>query len=276
MENDFRIHLKFWGVRGSIATPVGENLGYGGNTTCIEVRTPGDVLIIDGGTGLRNLGMKLQQEFAGGNCSLAFLMTHFHWDHVQGLPFFAPLFSPSTEVTFRTTRSPEEIKTILGGQMTDPYFPVKFELSPAKKHYACVSSASFRQGGLTVHPFPLNHPQGATGYRMESGGAVVVHASDLEHGNPHLDRVMREYAQNADVLVFDAQYTPEEHASKRGWGHSTWLEATRVARDCHVGQLVLFHHDPGHDDAFLDSIVKQARRHVENTVAAKEGEVVGV
>jgi ribonuclease BN (tRNA processing enzyme) len=111
---------------------------------------------------------------------------------------------------------------------------------------------------------------------MESGGAVVVHASDLEHGNPHLDRVMREYAQNADVLVFDAQYTPEEHASKRGWGHSTWLEATRVARDCHVGQLVLFHHDPGHDDAFLDSIVKQARRHVENTVAAKEGEVVGV
>jgi len=276
MENDFRIRLKFWGVRGSIATPVMENLGYGGNTTCVEVRTPGDLLIIDGGTGLRNLGLTLQEEFAGRTCSLSFLMTHFHWDHIQGLPFFAPLFSPSTEVTFRTSRSPEEIKEILGGQMTDPYFPVDFELAPAKKQYAELNSGPFRQGGLTVHPFPLNHPQGGTGYRIEKDGAVVVHASDLEHGDPRLDRVLREYAQDADVLVFDAQYTPEEHESKRGWGHSTWREATRVARDCHVGQLVLFHHDPGHNDAFIDEIVNEARRYVENTVAAREGQVVSV
>jgi len=271
-----RLQVKFWGVRGSIPTPAPENLGYGGNTTCLEVRSARGILVIDAGTGVRNLGLTLQQEFKSTPCSVTMLLTHFHWDHIQGLPFFAPLYSPSNEVTFHANRSPERIEELLEGQMSSPYFPVNFELLSAKRRFAGESSGPHDHNGIRVHQFPLNHPQGASGYRIEQDGAVIVHASDAEHGNPQMDRILREHAQNADILIIDAQYTPEEYESKRGWGHSTWLEAAQIARDCGVKQLVLFHHDPAHDDGAVDAIVANARRHFENTVAAKEGWLAGV
>ena len=276
MENGSRLQVKFWGVRGSIPTPTAENLGYGGNTTCVEIRTSAGIFVIDAGTGIRNLGLKLQRESAGSPCSVAMLLTHFHWDHIQGLPFFTPLYSPSNEVTFHSCRAPEQIQELLEGQMSKPYSPVKFELLGAKRRCVDTSSEAFRHNGLTIRPFPMNHPQGACGYRIEQDGAVIVHASDLEHGDPKMDRILRDHAENADMLIIDAQYTPEEYESKRGWGHSTWLEATRVARDAEVKQLVLFHHDPAHDDRAIDEIVASARRHFENTVAAREGWVAGV
>jgi ribonuclease BN (tRNA processing enzyme) len=117
----------------------------------------------------------------------------------------------------------------------------------------------------------MNHPQGATGYRLEYDGAVLVHASDLEHGDPKFDRILLDHARNADVLVYDAQYTPEEYASKQGWGHSTWMEAVRIAREAKAKKLILFHHDPGHGDSFMVKLVEQARRHFENTEAAVQG-----
>jgi phosphoribosyl 1,2-cyclic phosphodiesterase len=276
MHNDFRIRVKFWGVRGSLPTPAIDNLGYGGNTTCLEVRSPRDRLIIDLGSGARNLGIELQQEPAGNRHSLNLLMTHFHWDHIQGLPFFAPLYSAVNDVTFHSSLSPDETRTILEGHMASPYYPVKFEYMAAAKRFIGGNLEPFHRGGFQIQPFPMNHPQGATGYRIERDGAVYVHASDLEHGDPNLDRILRDHSQNADVLVMDAQYTPEEYEMKRGWGHATWLEATRVARDCNVKQLVLFHHAPSHNDAFIDEIVNQAKRHFENTTAAKEGWVVEV
>jgi phosphoribosyl 1,2-cyclic phosphodiesterase len=269
MGNDFRLQVKFWGVRGSIPTPTAANLGYGGNTTCLEVRSPTGVVIIDAGTGIRNLGIALQNEFHNTPCNLTMLLTHFHWDHIQGLPFFVQLYSAANEITFLSGRRPEEMQEILEGQMSSPYFPVNFELLAAKRRF--VAAEPFRQDQLKIYPFPMNHPQGSCGYRIELDGAAIVHASDLEHGDPHLDGVLREHAQKADLLIIDAQYTPEEYQSKRGWGHSTWLEATRVARECGVRQLVLFHHDPSHDDAQVDEILCCARRNFENTVAAKEG-----
>ena len=276
MENGLRLQLKFWGVRGSIPTPTPENLGYGGNTTCIEVRTSAGIFIIDGGTGIRNLGLALQQEFHGSPCSLEILLTHFHWDHIQGLPFFTPLYSPANEITFHASRTPAQTEELLEGQMSSPYFPVKFEFLAAKRRFVDINSECFRHNSLKIYPFPLNHPQEAFGYRIEQDGAVIVHASDLEHGDSKLDRVLRDHAQNADMLIMDAQYTPDEYEMKRGWGHSTWLEATRVARDCAVKQLILFHHDPAHTDLEMDQIVASARCHFENTVAATEGAVAGV
>ena len=155
--------------------------------------------------------------------------------------------------------------------MTNPYFPVRFDLLGATRHFVALPDRGRQNPAVAVRPFPLHHPQGATGFRIEVDGAVITHASDLEHGDQKFDRIVREYAQNADVLIYDAQYTPEEYQGKRGWGHSTWLEATRVARDCGVKRLILFHHDPNHDDNCLEGIQSEARRHFENTDAAKEG-----
>lgn len=264
------LQLKFWGVRGSIPTPSRENLGYGGNTTCIEIRSSAGIFIVDAGSGIRCLGVALQEEFAGEPCPVTILFTHFHWDHIQGLPFFAPLYAPSGEITFYACRAPEQTRELLEMQMSGPYYPLGLDLVASKRTFAQVSAEGIHRDGLRVFPFPMNHPQSATGYRIEQDGAVIVHACDLEHGHPGMDRVLRDHAQNADVLIMDAQYTPEEYESKRGWGHSTWLEATRVARECKVKQLVLFHHDPGHSDEAMDEIVGCARREFDNTIAAKE------
>jgi len=271
MDDSFRLQLKFWGVRGSIPTPQPENLGFGGNTTCIEIRLPNnEIVVIDGGTGLRYLGMSLMREFAHQKLSLCVLMTHFHWDHIQGIPFFAPLYLPANEISFYSDRPAERLRDILEGQMSSPYFPVRFEHLAAQRHFLQIDP-ELRTGDLSIRSFQMNHPQGASGYRLERNGAVIVHASDLEHGDPKFDRILREQAESADVLIYDAQYTPEEYSSKEGWGHSTYVEAARTARDAKVKKLILFHHDPGHDDRFMQQLVADARRHFENTEAAAQG-----
>lgn len=270
-EGGAAVQLKLWGVRGTIPTPVPGCLSCGGNTTCLEIRSSEDVVIIDAGSGARELGGCLQAEFGFACIDLHFLMTHFHWDHIQGIPSFAPVYSPGTNITFYSTHSPERLQAALEGQMKAPYYPIELMDTPSIKAYKQIGPEPLQAGGLTVQPFPLNHPQGATGYRIEADGAVIVHASDFEHGNPEMDETLRKYARNADVLIFDAQYTPEEYMSHKGWGHSTWLEATKVARESAVKRLLLFHHDPRHDDKFMEGILRDARKHFEHTNLAKEG-----
>lgn len=272
MSDDNGLRLKFWGVRGSVPTPQIDNLSYGGNTACIEVRSPQDhIFILDAGTGLRKLGQSLQDE-AGDKClSVNVFLTHFHWDHIQGVPFFAPIYRPDTEVTFLTSRALGPLEAKLQGQMSEPYFPVVFEHLAAHREFVELDMDPIRREDLLIHPFPMNHPQGAVGYRIESGGKVIVYASDLEHGHPELDKVVRDHSEGANILIYDAQFTPEEYETHRGWGHSTWLEATRVARDANVKQLILFHHDPWHNDHVIFDIVQEARLFFENTLAAVEG-----
>lgn len=274
MSTEFRLEVKFWGVRGSIPTPSPENLGCGGNTTCLEVcLSNGKGLVIDGGTGARMLGMDLMRRAAGGSIELDILMTHFHWDHIQGIPFFAPLYDPKNRIQFHTSRSPEDVRNILEGQMTHPYFPVKFELLGAQRQFADFPAASKKLLGdrVEVTPFALNHPQGATGFRIECDGAVVVHACDHEHGDSEKDKRIREMAEGASVLIYDAQFTPDEYAAKKGWGHSTWLEGVKIAREAKVQHLVLSHHDPSHTDEFMEAVLAAARQEFPNTSIAREG-----
>jgi phosphoribosyl 1,2-cyclic phosphodiesterase len=263
--------LKFWGVRGSTATPQLENLIYGGNTPCVEIRLPDNrAVIFDCGTGARNLGQSLMREFQDQKLALSVFLTHFHWDHIQGIPFFAPLYDAGNELTFYTSCELGSIEQKLRGQMTEPYFPVSLEYVGAQCNFVELNSEPVLFGEVTIYPFPLNHPQGAVGYRIDSPDTVIVYATDLEHGNKRLDGVLRDYSQDADMLIYDAQFTPDEYDRHKGWGHSTWLEATRLAREVRAEQLVLFHHNPWHTDKDLFEIVCQARRQFENTVLAAE------
>lgn len=269
---EFRALIKFWGVRGTTPTPGLEYLQHGGNTACVEVRlADGQILIFDAGTGARRLGQSLMREHGQRPLAVKCFLSHFHWDHIQGIPFFAPLYSAAAEVKFYSIREPDEVRRTLEGQMLKPYFPVDFDYMSADRVFVKLDDRGLNCDELAVHAFPLNHPQGAVGYRVEYRGATIVYASDLEHGHASLDRVVREYARGADILIYDAQFTPQEYEGRRGWGHSTWLEATRVARDSGVKQLVLIHHDPEHDDSTLSRIVNDACEEFEDTSAAVEG-----
>lgn len=263
--------LRFRGVRGSLPTATASNLRYGGNTTCLEVRLPdASVLIIDAGTGIRQLGAEIAASEA---LSLTLLLTHFHWDHIQGIPFFTPLYAKHNQLDIYSPRPIAEAREILEGQMSAPLFPIPFEYLVAVRNFHLVREP-FEVGPVLVTPFALNHPQGASGYRLDCGQYSVVHASDHEPGNASVDEGILRVAEGADVLICDAQYTPAEYEGRIGWGHGTWLYATRTAKRASVKKVVLTHHDPDHDDEFVDRILALARAEFPNTVAAAEGMVL--
>lgn len=268
-----RLTVRFWGVRGSIPTPEVGFLGVGGNTACVEIRAAdGTTLVLDAGTGARSLGYALAAEAAGQPGEIHLALSHFHWDHLQGLPFFAPLYTPGQTVRFYAATDDERIHGLLRGQMTPPYFPVPFgDVAAATETVRVRDGEPFMVGPMTVQPFPVFHPQGAHGYRIEVDGAVVVYATDYEHGSARHDAGLREVANGADLLISDAQYTPDEYVLRRGWGHTTWEQAAALAADARVGQLLLFHHDPAHDDDALGRICTLACEHFAATGLAKEG-----
>lgn len=260
------MRLRFWGVRGSIAAPGPATVEFGGNTSCVQLETSAEeAVVFDGGTGIRPLGLHLQAR------RIHLFLTHFHWDHIQGIPFFAPLYDPARHVTVYSSGFSAALKASLAGLMAGPYFPVSFAAVGAKVELVELGTSPVAAAGVRVCPFEANHPQGACGYRIESGGASVVYAPDREHGHARLDAVLLDAARGASVLVLDSQYTPEEYASHEGWGHSTWQEAVRLARQAHAQRLVLFHHDPSHDDETLRAIEIQARKEFPHTDAAREG-----
>lgn len=265
------MRLKFWGVRGSIPTPSASHLQHGGNTPCVEVRADdGTLCIFDAGSGLRGAGQSLLQEFGDALPTVNVCLSHYHWDHIQGIPFFAPMYGQKHRVAFRAAGALGRVRSLLWGQMSTPYFPVNLGDLVAQHSFDELDS-EFKVGSVTIHPFALNHPQGSFGYRVEADGKVFVYACDHEHGVKEIDLRLRDFAQGADVLICDAQYTPEEYPLRRGWGHGTWAECTAVARDAAAKQLVLFHHDPDHDDAAMRQIAQDARAEFENTLAGREG-----
>ena len=265
--------VKFWGVRGSIACPSPDHVVYGGNTSCVEISVGGHVFILDAGTGIRALGRDLLRR---GVTSATLLLTHTHWDHINGFPFFAPAFSPDFSLRIMAghlSGKPGGIRAVLANQMENPTFPV-----PLSAMRGAVCFDDFAAGdtlafppGVVVRTGALNHPNGSTGYRIEHGGVSVCYVTDTEHLPGQPDRNVLDLIAGADLVIYDSTYTDDEFPAKVGWGHSTWQEAVRLAQAAGVKQLVLFHHDPDHDDACMARIEAEAVALLPGTIAARDG-----
>lgn len=272
--------LSFWGVRGSTPTVDPATWRYGGNTPCLELSAPdGTQFIVDCGTGLRMLGSRWSAPNAG-SADTHIFVTHYHWDHIQGIPFFAPLYLEQNEFQFYSFRSKflgrDSLKQVFEAQMALPYFPVDLSAMNARRKFREVDGGdSFKIGENKVTARWLNHPQGCLGFRIETPGGTVVYATDNEPGDPKLDESLRELAAGADIFINDAQFTPEQLVTTRkGWGHSSWHEGVKVAREAGAKTLVLFHHDPDSTDRTVDTILRQARDEFDSVFAASEGMVI--
>jgi phosphoribosyl 1,2-cyclic phosphodiesterase len=270
--------VTFWGVRGSIPVPGAATEKIGGNTACIEIRAGSELLIFDGGTGLRLLGNKLMQELP---IVARMFLTHVHWDHIQGFPFFVPAFIKGNRFDlFGARKLSNTLAETLAGQMNYPNFPVSLgEMASNMNFHDLHEGEAVACGDAVITNAQLNHPGGVFAYRVDFGGHAVVVATDTEHYSC-IDHKLVNLAEGADVLVYDAMYTPEEYNGngdrlpKTGWGHSTWEEGIKVAKAARVRTLVLYHHDPDHSDDAIRQIESEAKQVFPKTIAAYEGLVI--
>ena len=269
-----KIYVRFWGVRGSIATPGKDTVKYGGNTSCVEVRCGNEIIILDAGTGIRELGNKLLREKPQ---HINILFSHFHYDHIEGFPFFSPIFNRHYSITLIGKPKLEgTLERLFATQLMFPYFPLTLKELDADITFHEVDRENFIcRGGISIRLEHLNHPGGCIGYRIEYRGKSFVYATDTEHSD-QLDVSILKFASHADVLVYDSNFTDDEYAgkvgiSRSGWGHSTWSHGVKIARTAKVKKLILFHHDPSHDDRFIDELEKEARKEFRESYAAYEG-----
>jgi len=274
------IRVKFWGVRGSIPVPGPTTVRTGGNTSSVEVRCGDSLIILDAGTGIRLLGNELLKE---GKIEGHIFISHVHWDHIQGFPFFGPAFSRGNKIFLYGGRNvTTTLEETLYGQMNYPNFPVMLSQLPSEISFNDLDEGeviSMGGGEVVVENVKLNHPNGVYSYKISYRGQSLVYATDTEHyANP--DPKLLEFARGTDLLVYDAQYFPEEYTgsagggSKVGWGHSTNLEGAKMAALAKVKKLALFHHDPLHTDEMVDEKERLARETFPETVAAREGMVI--
>jgi phosphoribosyl 1,2-cyclic phosphodiesterase len=273
--------IKFWGVRGSIPVPGPTTIGYGGNTTCVEVRTDGEIIILDAGSGIRELGLSLEKEFNGAPIDLTLLLTHTHWDHIQGLPFFLPAYKAKNSLRvlgFEGARA--GLATILAAQMEVPFFPVSWRDLPGTIKIHELKRMKFSIGKVKVHARFLNHPGICAGYRLFTKEGSIAFLPDNEPfeplklklaardgTHPHRARAQAavarsklvDFLKEADVLILDAQYTDEKYQEHVGWGHGALSRVVSLALEARVKKLFLFHHDPAHDDRKIDEMLERAR-----------------
>jgi len=288
------LHLHFWGTRGSVPTPGPHTVRYGGNTPCVEVRTgTGALVILDAGTGMRELGQSLVDGANGSPIVGDIFLSHAHWDHIQGIPFFAPIFERGNQFTiWGATSLRANVGRVVRDQMSPVVFPVTFDSLPARVEFAELADGPHVGDGYEITAFPLHHPGGALAYRVTDttpGGRSFVHVSDNELA-PHAsygddpgwrDRLV-DFVRGAAMLVHDATYTTEEYDRHRGWGHSTYGDALELALDSGVGELVLFHHKPERHDDDLDARLAACRATVARrgsaltVVASAEGMTLAV
>lgn len=278
--------IKFWGTRGSIPTPGPHTSRYGGNTACIQVTNGDDTLILDAGTGIRPLGVWFWKKFGNSPQTYHILITHTHWDHIQGFPFFKPAFIKGNRILiYGYMGSGKKIRDVMTGQMASDYFPVSLEQMGAHIEFVELPKDMISIGRFKVSYQYMNHPGLSIGYRIRGANSVMVFTGDNEPLRKHrdvklnreggvenisglkpysavceLDDILIKFVENSDVFISDAQYTPEEYITKVGWGHSPYDFSLEVAIKAGVKKFVLFHHDPEHDDVFIDAIVQNCKK----------------
>jgi phosphoribosyl 1,2-cyclic phosphodiesterase len=262
------MRVRFWGTRGSVPTPGPTTVRYGGNTACVEVRTAaGTFFVFDSGTGIRELGLHLMRQ--GGPVQAHLMLGHTHWDHISGFPFFTPVFVPGNQVTIYGARDLDRsLRDVLAGQMHYTYFPVPLGDLQAEIAFIELEEGSLQVQDATIRTHYLNHTAVCLGYRVEADGVSLAYITDHEpygplnddngfvHGG---DRRLVEFVRGVDLLIQDAQYTPEEYVERRGWGHGSADYVTDVAVLAGARRLALFHHEPTHPDAEVERLVDFAR-----------------
>jgi len=290
--------IKLWGTRGSIAVPGPETLRYGGNTSCVELRADGEIIVLDAGSGIRPLGVALQREFQGRPINLSLLITHAHWDHIQGFPFFKPAYDAKNEIRiFGFDGAGATFREIMTEPMRSPFFPITMRELSARMDINKLSEMKFSLGKVDVHAAFVNHPGVCAGYRIFTSGGSVAFLPDHEpyefflhaaKANQLSSEEAKEIAadqqtglvqflRGSDILILDAQYTDQEYQRHIGWGHGSISSAVSLALEAEVQTLLLFHHDPGHDDDKVDTMAKSARELVAKSgkplevAAAQEG-----
>lgn len=265
--------VRFWGVRGSVAVPGPDTVRYGGNTACVEIRWGREIIILDAGTGIRELGKSLVREFADPPRRLWILITHTHWDHIQGFPFFAPAYLARQSIRILGWRgSRSGLKRTVAASVESPFFPVALPQMPGAISVDELRSFRFRLGPVRARAARIQHPGGGVAFRLETEAGSIVYAPDHEVACPMATTAagparkrartthdLRDLVRDADILIHDAQYTAEEYAGRVGWGHSCVDAVVRQAAETGVRHLLLFHHDPDRTDAQLDEILAHAR-----------------
>ena len=272
MATNATLTVKFWGTRGSIPTPGQSTLRYGGNTSCVEIRCGDTVMLFDCGTGAREAGLALAGEFKGRSLHTHIFVSHTHWDHIQGFPFFVPAYVPGNHITLYSVRGADKsLSKVFTGQMDSSYFPVDLNDMMAHLHFVELNEPT-TFGNCKVSHFYVNHPGLAVAFRIESEGKSVVYLTDHEpycrvsgenEHNIKLDHEVDDFARGADLYIREAQYTDEEYPAKKGWGHSTWKDAVNSAHAAKAKRLVLYHHDPMHNDDFIDQVVASCRAYID-------------
>jgi len=278
--------LKFWGVRGSVPSPGPETVHYGGNTSCVEVRADGELIILDAGTGIRGLGQQLQQEFGERPMRVTILISHTHWDHIQGFPFFAPAYDPRNQVRILAFEGPRKgLESTLSIQMESPYFPITMQEMPGNIEFVELKEMDFMVGQVRVQAAFMNHPGICAGYRLTTSAGDIVYFPDnelrsrLRRNTPtrgpgatdfarKQDAKLEEFIRGADIVISDAQYDAAEYAKHAGWGHSCVDDVVDLGLSAGIKRLFLFHHDPDHTDAQIAQMLAGARKQVAEAKSA--------